>query len=62
LTESVNEKEEQYGEKRLEEFLLKHRSKPIGDIHEKLHKSLEKFTGGTPQQDDLTLVLVKKTK
>ena len=61
LTESVNKKEEQYGEKRLEEFLLKHRSKPIGDIHEKLHKSLEKFTGGSPQQDDLTLVLVKRT-
>jgi len=61
LTESMNLKEEQFGEQRLERFLGKHHKESCKKIQENLEAELKEFCAGAPQHDDLTLVLIRKT-
>jgi serine phosphatase RsbU (regulator of sigma subunit) len=56
-----NESREQFGVKRMERVVREAKTKPPMEIIQTLYKSVIDFSGGTPQQDDLTAVVVKRT-
>ena len=53
--------DEQYGEDRLTEFLKANYTHEPEQIRDKLIHELDHFTQDTPQSDDITLLLVKRT-
>jgi len=59
ITEAMNEKREQFGEKRLIEFIKKYNYLTVSDFKQKLNDEIAKFTRGYPQSDDITFVLIK---
>lgn len=54
--------EDQYGELRLEKTLIDNRSLMPNEIGENLLTSIEDFVGDSPQSDDITILLLKRTK
>ncbi len=60
VTESVNEKGEEYSEKRLTEVLRKQGSRKARVILNQIVKDVHAFSDKTKQSDDLTLVTVKR--
>lgn len=64
FTDGVTEAEgldEQYGETRLTDFLKSNRARDPEQIRDELVLEIERFTQDTPQSDDITLLLVKRT-
>jgi serine phosphatase RsbU (regulator of sigma subunit)/anti-sigma regulatory factor (Ser/Thr protein kinase) len=59
ITEAMDEKREQYGEKRLIEFIKKYNHLPASDFKERLNEEIATFTKGYPQTDDITFVVLK---
>jgi serine phosphatase RsbU (regulator of sigma subunit) len=59
LMESVNEKNERYPMKEMEEILLKAGNKSADAIGRAIISSFKKFTGKAPQGDDITVLVVK---
>jgi anti-anti-sigma factor len=60
VTEAMNVSREQYGEERLLDMI-----KQYGHLHpqafiQKLETDIKKFTGGNPQNDDITIVAIKE--
>lgn len=51
---------EQFGERRVEELIRTHHEKPMSEVSALLLDTLEVFAGGAPQEDDMTIVLVKR--
>ena len=51
---------EQYGEERLAEVLIRHQTEPMSGLIERIVQSTENFAGGTPQKDDMTILLVRR--
>ncbi len=60
ITEAMNKAGEQYGNDRLIEFIKKHAELSPEEFTKKLDTDLSKFTGGAPQGDDITLVVIKE--
>jgi serine phosphatase RsbU (regulator of sigma subunit) len=60
LTDAENAQRECFGEKRLLEVIR--RGAPGGTIRQGLLKALEAFTEDTPQNDDITFMVVRKTQ
>jgi serine phosphatase RsbU (regulator of sigma subunit) len=56
-----NTSREQFGVHRMEAAIRECKTKPPMDIIHDLYKSVIAFSGGTPQKDDLTAVIVKRT-
>ncbi len=56
-----NAQREQFGGKRMEEVIRSVKTQPPTDIIQALYKAVIAFSGGTPQKDDLTAVIVKRT-
>lgn len=52
---------EQFGLPRVYEVIRENRDKPCVEIVQLLHRAVRQFGQGTPQLDDLTVILVKKT-
>ena len=52
---------EQFGVDRLVEMIRQNHDRPAADIIETLYRQVVRFGAGTPQADDLTAVVVKKT-
>lgn len=52
---------EQFGLERLRDSLRRHASKPASEIVESLAADIRAFAGAEPQQDDLTVVIIKRT-
>ena len=50
----------QYGMERVIETLSAHRDKPAAELIQHLYADVLRFAQGTPQQDDLTIVLIKR--
>jgi len=61
VTETVNGKEEEFGEARLQELLLGHIGRSPTEIRVAVQEGLEVFAGDAPQPDDLTLMIVRRT-
>lgn len=55
-----NAKAEQFGSARLREAVRAARSQDAESIIKALYAAVDKFAGGTPQQDDLTAVIIKR--
>ncbi len=51
---------EQYGEARLGEAIHRHRGLPCAELIKAIYQDVLAFSGGTPQLDDLTAVLIKR--
>jgi sigma-B regulation protein RsbU (phosphoserine phosphatase) len=59
ITESANVQGEEYGTQRLTELLRSHGEKGAQEIIEQTLESVNRFSQGTGQADDLTLIAVK---
>ncbi len=59
VTEAINDKEEQFGQQRLLEIIEANRSLPAKEIVGKIQKAVAVFSGGQPQFDDITLMILK---
>ncbi|HEX3471265.1 MAG TPA: PP2C family protein-serine/threonine phosphatase [Silvibacterium sp.] len=57
--EWANAAEEQFGVERMEASIRASRDKPPAEIISDLYKAVIEFSGGTPQDDDLTAVVIK---
>jgi sigma-B regulation protein RsbU (phosphoserine phosphatase) len=61
ITEAANAAGEEFGEQRLMDLLIEHRSEPAGVIAERVNAALAEFAAGVPQADDITLVVAKRS-
>ena len=59
IIEALNEKKEQYKLERLIETLLQHKDKCVEEIQQSVMASVEDFTKGLAQRDDITMVVLK---
>lgn len=59
ITEADNGKE-QYGEERMTEFLLEHKSCKPDDLAFKYMKVINDFMGSAPRSDDITMMILKR--
>jgi serine phosphatase RsbU (regulator of sigma subunit) len=60
LTEAGNQQEEMFGEERLLEIIRQEALSGSHAVEQKLLKSIEEFTQGMPQTDDITFVVIEK--
>ena len=51
---------EQFGEERVEEILRAHHGKSMAELSALFFEAVQSFAKGAPQQDDMTVVLVKR--
>jgi sigma-B regulation protein RsbU (phosphoserine phosphatase) len=59
IREAQNEAGEMFGPDRIREAILKHAKESAEEIQNRIIKELEIFQGEAPQEDDITLVVVK---
>jgi sigma-B regulation protein RsbU (phosphoserine phosphatase) len=59
LSEAENPAGDMYDEESVEEFVVRNRSLPIGEMVEKLAGEVETFMDGTERKDDLTLLIAR---
>lgn len=59
VTESMNEKEELFGEERLKLVITKNKERNAASIIQGVIDALKKYTGSHPQDDDITMIAVK---
>ncbi|MBN3522098.1 PP2C family protein-serine/threonine phosphatase [Algoriphagus lutimaris] len=59
VTEATNEEGEEYGEDRLEDFVLKHLCVDPDDFHREFFKEMNDFSKDIPLRDDLTLLSLR---
>ena len=52
---------EEFGERRVTEIVAAHRDRSVADLSAGLLASVQAFANGAPQEDDITIVLVKRT-
>lgn len=60
ITEAMNNRGDQYGNDRLIEFIKINAHLKPDEFADALDKDLSRFTGNAPQNDDITLVVVKE--
>jgi sigma-B regulation protein RsbU (phosphoserine phosphatase) len=61
ITEAGDEKGEMFGRERLQKVIRKHADESSQVILDSIMKSLHAFQGSAPQEDDITLVVIKLT-
>lgn len=62
VTEAMNFSEEEFGEERLESSIRKNLHLTAEEMIKEIFKDVDSFTGGAPQSDDITMVIVKRIK
>ncbi len=60
LTDAENTKGEMFGEDRLYETLLDLHHHPVSQIPELIVERIEKFSGAAQQNDDITMIILKR--
>ena len=60
LTESVNEKFEQFSLERVSSLLAKNHDKPAFEIQQEIFSALKEFTSKVDLQDDITIAVLKR--
>ncbi|HET9251685.1 MAG TPA: SpoIIE family protein phosphatase [Candidatus Eisenbacteria bacterium] len=60
ITEAMNQEREQFGEARLLAAIKKHGHGTAQEFADALNQEIHDFTGGAPQNDDITLVAIKE--
>jgi phosphoserine phosphatase RsbU/P len=59
ISDARNPKQERFGEQRVLDIIRRNRKEPIETMVGKVFESLRRFTGGVPQRDDQTLVILR---
>ena len=59
ITEAMNEKEEMYGESRLQDIIRKSVEFPAKEILNRILEDVKTFCSTTPQYDDITLMVIR---
>lgn len=62
ITEAVDSREEQFGEERLTNLIMEHHTASASALIEKIIGAVRSYAGNTPQADDMTMVVVKRTQ
>jgi serine phosphatase RsbU (regulator of sigma subunit) len=62
LSEAQNQKDEEFGEKRILEYIVKNRERTPADIVEGILADVRRFDQTEPPRDDTTLVIMKITQ
>src|SRR5579864_3990968 len=62
LTDAQNQQEEMFGEERLLNIIRQEAPSGSHALEQKFLKSIEEFTQGTPQTDDITFVVIEKSQ
>ncbi len=60
ITEAMNAKREEFGEQRLLNVIKKYHHLAANEMAEKILDEIKEFTGGYPQSDDITFVIIKE--
>ena len=60
ITEAMNVKKEQFGEKRLIQVIKENYQLTPAELVQKLNESIAQFTSGAEQNDDITVVAIKE--
>jgi phosphoserine phosphatase len=60
IFEYENAAGEAFGERRVEEVIRSHREAPVAELLAALLEAVHSFAGGAPQEDDMTVVLLKR--
>ncbi len=59
ITEAMNTAEEEFGQERLIDLLLRHKNKNVYEIRQIIVQKVREFTGKETMEDDMTLLLCK---
>jgi len=60
VTDALNDNEQNFGQERLQEILLKHFGKPVKETHESILLEVNDWIGHAQQFDDMTLMLIAR--
>ncbi len=60
ITEAMNEQNEQFGENRLKETIVKYRESNTEELKERIISGIYRFRGEAVQSDDITLTILKR--
>jgi sigma-B regulation protein RsbU (phosphoserine phosphatase) len=60
ITESMNENEEEFGENNLLNVIIDNRNEPADKILQTIIDTAKKYSGNSPQMDDMTIVVIKR--
>ncbi len=60
ITEAMNDKEEEFGEERLQELILENRNKSSQELIDLVFAAVKLHSTGVPQSDDMTMVVVTR--
>jgi serine phosphatase RsbU (regulator of sigma subunit) len=61
ITESVNERDEEFGEARLIEVIRNNLNRSASGIRDRIDEALTRFVGTAAPVDDMTLMIIKRT-
>ena len=62
ITDAVNVKDEEFGEHRLIEVIMRNRSETAGKLVDAIVKAVQLHSGDAPQMDDMTLLVIRREK
>ena len=60
VTDTVDPSGQEYGEERLQKFLAGQAGRTADEVRGAVEEQLEQHAQGTPQPDDLTMVIVQR--
>jgi len=61
ITESINEREEEFEEERLIEVVKDNLGRSASGVRDRIDEALSRFVGTTAPVDDMTLMIIKRT-
>jgi sigma-B regulation protein RsbU (phosphoserine phosphatase) len=61
ITEAESPEGEEFGEGRLVALVNDHRDAPVNELAQRVLTAVEIYSGGAPQADDMTLLVLKRT-
>jgi len=62
ITESINDREEEFGEHRLIEIIKRYKTTSVIELRDRIEEAISRFAGKAAPVDDMTLVAVKRSK
>ena len=62
ITESVNEQDEEFGEQLLIDVLTQNRGRSASGIRDRIDEALSRFVGTMAPVDDMTVMIIKRTR
>jgi len=60
VTEAINQQEDQFGEERLIKLIKDNKDMPSDDMKNLIIDTVYDFASGTPQADDITIMVLRR--